>query len=99
MDTVTADDGHSFTHPAQLASIEDVMRALVNGQQIVYYVGESLGIAKVKSKRVGLLATRVWQFVVDGNRGRLHLRKVESREDGLNRYEYIAIPSKSVYRN
>ena len=97
MDTVTADEGRrEFLYPAQLVTLEEVIQAVDAGQQIIYYVGESLGIAKTKSQRIADLAGQVWKFVVDGKRGRIHLRKIEGREDGLNRYEYFAVPSKRV---
>ena len=96
MDTVTADKGHNFIHPAQLATLEEVIRSIDAGQQIIYYVGESLGIAKTKSQKVCNLADDVWRFAIYGKRGHLFLRKVEGREDGLNRYEYLAVPRKRV---
>ena len=98
MDTVTADKGHNFIHPAQLATLEEVIRAIDQGKQIIYYSGESLGIAKTKSQKIANLSGQVWKFVVEGRRGSIHLRKIEGREDGLNRYEYLAVPSKKVNR-
>ena len=92
MDTVTADKGHEFIHQAELANLEEVIRSLANGEQIVYYVGESLGIAKTKSRKVRDLAGQVWKLVEEGKRGHLLTRKVGERKDGLNRYEYLAVP-------
>ena len=91
MERIEADIGH-FIHRTELVTLEEVIRAVDAGQQIIYYVGESLGIAKTKSQRIADLAGQVWKFVVDGKRGRIHLRKIEGREDGLNRYEYLVVP-------
>ena len=96
MDTVAADDGHNFIHRAELATFEEVIRALANGEQIIYYVGESLGIAKTKSRKVRDLAGQVWKLVEEGKRGHLLTRKVGERKDGLNRYEYLAVPAKNA---
>ena len=97
MEHVKADDGHKFNYPAELATLEEVIRAVDEGKQIIYYVGESLGIVKPKSQRISDLAGQVWRFVVEGERGTLLQRKVSGqRQDGLNRYEYLAVPSKRV---
>ena len=91
MERIEADIGH-FVHRTELVTLEEVIRAVDAGQQIIYYVGESLGIAKTKSQKVCNLADGVWRFAIYGKRGNLHLRKIEGREDGLNRYEYLVVP-------
>ena len=92
MEQLTADAGHKFHYPAELATLEEVIRSIDEGKQIVYYVGESLGIAKTKSRRLSNLSGQVWQFAVEGKRGHLFLRKIEGRNNGLNKYEYSVIP-------
>lgn len=93
MQIISADLRHNFVHPVAVATLDEFLDGFTDGKPIVYYTGESLGMAKRKSSRVKSLAAWVWAYVVDGSRGRLHLRKVEDGPDGIHRYEYLAIPS------